>query len=49
MTLGAFLFVPFAGYLSDRFGAKRVAIVSTVLISIVSVSFALMTESPVHF
>lgn len=49
MTLGAFLFAPIAGYLSDRFGAKRVALTSTFLFALTFMSFSLMTESLWHF
>ncbi len=49
MTLGAFLFAPVAGYLSDRFGAKRVALISTVMFSLVFMSFSLMTDSLLQF
>ncbi|MCR9225744.1 MAG: MFS transporter [Hyphomonas sp.] len=49
MTLGAFLFAPIAGLLSDKFGAKRTALISTVMFSLVFMSFSLMTDSLIQF
>jgi MFS family permease len=48
-TLAALVASPLIGFLTDRYGPRRVALTSIVLFSLVMMSFALMTSSIVHW
>ena len=41
-TIGALFAAPMVGYLTDRFGPRRIALTSIVLFSLVMMSFSLM-------
>jgi MFS family permease len=48
-TFAALFMSPLVGYLTDRFGARRVALTSVVLFSLVMMSFSLMNGSLVMY
>lgn len=48
-TLGALFAGPMVGYLTDRYGPRRIALTSIVLFSLVMMSFSLMTGSVTHW
>jgi len=48
-TFAALFASPLVGFLTDRYGPRRVALTSIVLFSLVMMSFALMTSSIVHW
>lgn len=48
-TFSALVSSPLTGYLTDKFGPRRVALTSIVLFSLTMMSFSLMTGSMVHW